>query len=351
MPSHEQTRDSSVAGRQQDQCPQARGGWEKVISYFIWPHWCIARLIRWLIGASSPDHPIPESRSTWETWAFSMGNLPSEAPMARTPLRTNRYHLARLRAQDMARQSHGQPHIPPKTRSFDFPSLGYVENGYFIPSTSHFDNHGPVISSSHMLSAPVYPSQDGATPLTAETVRWPFLSSSSEYGEESDDESGIEMEDVTSIAKLSGFLLPSSSEPNDNSDEEFDGRIGTAASTVRGFKNPRTALPIAADGFGKTLQPHASLASGIPSENFSSHPESSLNASSPAVDVVSTVEIIEDRCEGEDEQDKDQKEETRSTAVRSVLLSPVGQPTLIHLPARPQVSPGQQVLGSPQSNS
>ncbi|KAF5716934.1 hypothetical protein FGLOB1_2316 [Fusarium globosum] len=346
MPSHEQTRDSSVAGRQQDQCPQARGGWEKVISYFIWPHWCIARLIRWIIGASSPDHPIPESRSTWETWAFSKGNLPSEAPMARTPLRTNRYHLARLRAQDMARQSHGQPHIPPTTRSFDFPSLGHVKNGYFIPPTSHFDNNSPVLSSSHMLSAAVYPSQDGATPLTAETVRWPFLSSSSEYGEESDDESGIEMEAVTSIAKLPGFLLQDNS-----SDEEFNGRIGTAASTTRGFQNPRTALPLAADGFGETLQPHASLASGIPGENFSSDPESSLNASSPAVDGASTVETIEDRCEGEDEQDEDQKEETRPTAVRSVLLSPVGQPNLIHLPARPQVSPGQQVLGSPQSNS
>ncbi|KAI1022560.1 hypothetical protein LB503_000940 [Fusarium chuoi] len=268
--------------------------------------------------------------------------------MARTPLRTNRYHLARLRAQDMTRQSHS----PPTVRSFDFPSLGYVENGYSIPPTSHFDNNGPVLSSSHMLSAPVYPSQDGATPLTAETVRWPFLSSSSEYGEESDDESesGIEMEDMTSIAKLSGFLLPSS-EPKDNSDEEFDGRIGTAASTVRGFKNPRTALPIAADGFGETLQPHASLISGIPRENFSSDPESSLNASSPAIDVASIVEATESRCEGEDEEDKDQKEETRSTAVRSVLLSPVGQPTLIRLPARPQVTPGQQVLGSPHSDS
>ncbi|KAI1031828.1 hypothetical protein LB504_000971 [Fusarium proliferatum] len=315
MPSHEQTRDSSVAGRQQDQYPQARGG------------------------------------STWETWAFSKGTLPSEAPMARTPLRTNRYHLARLRAQDMARESHGQPHIPPTTRSFDFPSLGHVENGYFIPPTSHFDNNSPVLSSSHMLSAPVYPSQDGTTPLTAETVRWPFLSSSSEYGEESDDESGIEMEAVTSVAKLSGFPLPSYSEPNDNSDEEFKGRIGTTASTVRGFKNTRTALPIAADGIGETLQPHASLVSGIPRENFSSDPEGSLNASSPGVDVASTVETIENRCAGEDEQDEDQKEETRSTAVRSVLSSPVGQPTLIHLRARPQVSPGQQVLGSPQSDS
>ncbi|KAI1044842.1 hypothetical protein LB505_005239 [Fusarium chuoi] len=351
MPSHEQTRDSSVAGRQQDQCPQARGGWETVISYLVWPRCCITRLIRWLIGASSPDHPIPESRSTWETWAFSMGSPPSEAPMARTPLRTNRYHLARLRAQDMDRQSHGQSHSPPTARSFDFPSLGYVENGYSIPPTSHFDNNGPVLSSSHMLSAPVYPSQDGATPLTAETVRWPFLSSSSEDGEESDDESGIEMEDVTSIAKLSGFLLPSSSEPNDNSDEEFDGRIGTAASTVRGFKNPHTALPIAADGFGETLQPHASLESGIPMENFSSDPESSLNASSPAIDVASILETTENRCEGEDEEDKDQKEETRSTVVRSVLLSPVGQPTLIPLPARPQVTPGQQVLGSSHSDS
>ncbi|KAF5636429.1 hypothetical protein F25303_8281 [Fusarium sp. NRRL 25303] len=224
-----------------------------------------------------------------------MGNLPSEAPMARTSLRTNRYHLARFRAQDTVWQSYGQPHIPPTIRSFDFPSLGYVENGYFIPSTSHFDNHGTVLSSSHMLSAPVYQSQDGATPLTAETE-----------------------------------LRPQ--------------RPGVS-------KNPRTALPIAVDGFGETLQPHASLVSGIPRENFSSDPESSLNASSPAVDVASTVETIENRREGEDEQDEDQKEETRPTAVRSVLLSPVGQPTLIHLPARPQVSPGQQVLGSPQSDS
>ncbi|KAF4498385.1 hypothetical protein FAGAP_5430 [Fusarium agapanthi] len=277
--------------------------------------------------------------------------LPSEAPIAPIPLRTNRYHLARLRDQDMNRESHGQPHSPPTARSLDFSSLGYVENGYFIPPASHFDNNGPVLSSSHMLSTPVYPSQHEATPLTAETVRWPFLSSSSEYGEESDDDSGMKMEALTSIAKLPGSLLPSSSEPNDNSDEEFHGRIGTAASTARVFINHRRALPITAGGFCEALQPHASLASGSPTENFSSDPESSLNASSPAIDVASTVETTEGRCEGEDEVGGDQKKETRSTAVRSVLLSPVGRPTLIHLPARAQVSPGSQVLGSPQSDS
>ncbi|KAG5790605.1 hypothetical protein H9Q69_010328 [Fusarium xylarioides] len=318
MPFHERTRDSSVAGRQQDQYPQARGGWEKVISYLIWPHWCITRLIRWFIGAPSPDHPIPESRSTWGTWAFSMGNLPSEAPLVRTPLRTNRYHLARVRDQNMIRESHGQPLSPPTARSLDFSSLGYVENGYFTPPTSHFDNNGPVPSSSHLSSTPAHPSQDKGTPLTAETVRWPFLSSSSEYGEESDDESGIEMEAVTSIAKLPGSLLQSSPEPSDNSDEEFHKRIGTAASTARVFINRRKALPITAGGFCEALQPHASLASGFPVENFSSDPESSLNVSSPAVDVATTVETTEDRCEGEDEVDEHQKKETRSTAVRFV---------------------------------
>ncbi|KAF5711347.1 hypothetical protein FMUND_8981 [Fusarium mundagurra] len=251
----------------------------------------------------------------------------------------------------MTQESHGQPHSHPTARSLDFSSLGYVENGYFIPPTSHFDNNGHIPSSSHMSSTPVHPTQDKATPLTAETVRWPFLSSSSEYGEESDDESGIEMEAVTSIAKLPRSLLPSSSEPSDNPDEKFHGRIGTAASTARVFINRRRALPITGGGFCEALQPHASLASGYPVENFSSDPESSLNASSPAVDVASTVQTTEDRCEGEDEEDKDQKKESRSTAVRSVLLSPVGRPALIHLPARPQVSPGHQVIGSPQSDS
>ncbi|PNP77636.1 hypothetical protein FNYG_09128 [Fusarium nygamai] len=350
MPFHERARDSSVAGRQQDQCPQARGGWEKLISYLIWPHWCITRLIRWLFGASSPDHPIPESRSNWGTWAFSMRNLPSEAPIARIPLRTNRYHLAELRDQDLTRESHGQPHNPPTARSLDFSSLEYVENGYFIPPTSHFDNNSPIPSSSHMPSTPVHPSQDKATPLTAETVRWPFLSSSSEYGEESDEESGIEMEAVTPIAKLPGSLLPSS-EPSDNSDQEFQGRIGTAASEARVFINRRRALPIIAGGFCEALQLRASVASGFPAENFSSDPVSSLNASSPAIDVASTIETTEDRYEGEDEEDKDQKKEIRSTAVRSVQLSPVGRPTLIHLAARPQVSPGHRVPGSPQSDS
>ncbi|KAF4430558.1 hypothetical protein FACUT_8795 [Fusarium acutatum] len=307
MPFHERTRDSFVAGRQQDQCPQARGGWEKVISYLIWPHWCITRLVRWLIGASSPDHHIPESRSTWGTWAFSMGNLPSEAPIARIPLRTNRCHLAGFRDQDMIRESHGQPLSPTTARSLDFSSLGYVENGYFVPPTSHFDNNGSIPSSSHMSSTPVHPSQDKATPLTAETVRWPFLSSSSEYGEESDDESGMEMEAVTSISKLPGSLLPSSSEPSDNSDEEFHGRIGTAASTTRVFINHRRALPITAGGFCEASQPDTSLARGFPAENFSSDPESSLNAASPAVDVASAVETTEDRCEGKDEEDEDQK--------------------------------------------
>ncbi|KAF5688501.1 hypothetical protein FDENT_4867 [Fusarium denticulatum] len=350
MPFHGRTRDSSVAGRQQDQCPQARGGWEKLISYLIWPHWCITRLIRWLFGASSPDHPIPESRSNWGTWAFSMRNLPSEAPIARIPLRTNRYHLAGLRDQDMARESHGQPHSPPIARSLDFSSLGYVENGYFIPPTSHFDNNGPTPSRSHRSSTPVHPSQDKATPLTAETVRWPFLSSSSEHGEESDDESGIEMEAVTPIAKLPGSLLPSS-EPSDNSDQEFHGRIGTAASPARGFINRRRALPITAGGSCEALQLRASVASGFPAENFSSDPVNSLNASSPAIDVASTTETSEDRYEGEDEEDEDQKKEIRSTAVRSVQLSPVGRPTLIHLPARPQISPGHRFPGSPQSDS
>jgi hypothetical protein len=78
---------------------------------------------------------------------------------------------------------------------------------------------------------------------------------------------------------------------------------------------------------------------------------SSLNASSPAIDVASTIETTEDRYEGEDEEDEDQKKEIRSTAVRSVQLSPVGRPTLIHLPARPQVSPGHRIPGSPQSDS
>ncbi|KAF5573079.1 hypothetical protein FPCIR_14096 [Fusarium pseudocircinatum] len=325
MPFHERTRDSSVAGRQQDQRPQARGGWERLISYLIWPRWCITRLIRWLFGATSPDHPIPESRSNWGTWAFSMRNL-------------------------MARESHGQPHSPPTARSLDFSSLGYVENGYFIPPTSHFDNNGPTPSSSHRSSTPVHPSQDKATPLTAETVRWPFLSSSSEYGEESDNKSGIEMEAVTPIAKLPGSLLPSS-EPSDNSDSEFQGRIGTAASPARVFINRRRALPITAGGFCEALQLRASAASVFPAENFSSDPVSSLNASSPANDIASTTETSGDRYEGEDEEDEGQKREIGSTAVRSVQLSPVGRPTLIHLPARPQVSPGHRVPGSSQSGS
>ncbi|KAF5537570.1 hypothetical protein FNAPI_11364 [Fusarium napiforme] len=346
MPFHERTRDSSVAGRQQDQCPQVRGGWEKLISYLIWPHWCITRLIRWLFGASSPDHPIPESRSTWGTWAFSMRNLPSEAPIARIPLRPSRYHSAGLRDQDMAREFHGQPHSPPTARSLDFSSLGYVENGYFIPPTSHSDNNVPTPSSSHRSSTSVHPSQDKATPLTAETVRWPFLSSPSEDGEESDEESGIEMEAVTPIAKLPGSLLPSS-EPSDNSEQEFHGRIGTAASPARVFINRRRDLPITAGGFCEALQLRASVASGFPAENFSSDPVSSLNASSPAIDIASTIETTGDRYEGEDEKDEDQKKEIRSTAVRSVQLSPVGRPTLIHLPARPQVSPGHRVPGSP----
>ncbi|KAF5595858.1 uncharacterized protein FSUBG_9017 [Fusarium subglutinans] len=280
-----------------------------------------------------------------------MENIPSEALIAPIPLRTNRHYLIRLRDQDMNSESHGQPHSPPTARSLDFPSLGYVENGYLIPPASHSDNNGPVLSSSHMLSTPVDPSRHEATPLTAETVRWPFLSSSSEYDEESDDDLGMEMEAVTSIAKLSGSFLPSSSEPNDNSDEESHVRMGTAASTARVFINHRRALPITAGGFCEASQPHTSLASGSPTGNFSSDLESSLNASSPAINVASTVETTEDPCEGEDEVDEDQKEETRSTAVRSVLLSPVGRPTLIHLPARAQVSPGRQTPGSPQSNS
>ncbi|EWG37475.1 hypothetical protein FVEG_01069 [Fusarium verticillioides 7600] len=305
MPFHERTRDSSVAGRQQDQCPQIRGGWEKLVSYLIWPHWCITRLIRWLFGASSPDHLIPESRSTWGTWAFSMRNLPSEAPIARIPLRPNRYHLAGLRDQeDMARESHGQPHSPPTARSLDFSSLGYVENGYFIPPTSHFDKNGPTRSSSHRSSTSVHPSQDKAIPLTAETVRWPFLSSPSEDGEASDEESEIEMKAVTPIAKLPGSFLPSS-EPSDNSDQEFHGRIGTAASPARVFINRRRDLPITAGGFCEALQLRASVASGFPAENFSSDPVRSLNASSPAIDVASTIETTEDRYEGEDEEDED----------------------------------------------
>ncbi|KAF5616667.1 hypothetical protein F52700_12962 [Fusarium sp. NRRL 52700] len=256
---------------------------------------------------------------------------------------------SKLRDQDMNRESHGQPHSTPTARSLDFSSLGYVENGYFIPPTSHFDNNIPILCSSHMLSTPAYPSQHEAKPLTAETVRWPFLTSSSEYGEESDDESDMEMEAVTSIAKPPGSLLPSSSEPNDNSDEEFYVRIGTAASTARVFIGRRRALPATAGNFCEASQPQVSLASAFPKEDFASDPESSLNALSPAIDVASTVEITEDWREGEDEVDEDQKKETRSTAVRSVLLSPVGRPTLIHVPARPEVSSGHQALGSPQS--
>ncbi|KAH7181232.1 hypothetical protein DER46DRAFT_36881 [Fusarium sp. MPI-SDFR-AT-0072] len=90
----------------------------------------------------------------------------------------------------------------------------------------------------------------------------------------------MKMEAVTSIAKLLGFLLPSSSEPNDNSDEELHGRIRAAASMARVFKNTRRALPIAAGGFCEALQPHASLTSPSPIEDFSSDSESSLNASS-----------------------------------------------------------------------
>lgn len=70
------------------------------------------------------DWSIPESRSTWEIWAYSMENLPSEVLVARIPLRTNRYHLARLRDQGMIRESHGQPLGPPTARSFDFSSFG-----------------------------------------------------------------------------------------------------------------------------------------------------------------------------------------------------------------------------------
>lgn len=84
-----------------------------------------------------------------------------------------------------------------------------------------------------MLSTPVYLSPDEATPLTVDMVRWPFLSSSSESDEEPDDESGMGMKAVTSIAKLPGFLLPSSSEPNDNSDEKLHGRIRAVALMAR----------------------------------------------------------------------------------------------------------------------
>ncbi|KAF4954169.1 hypothetical protein FGADI_5492 [Fusarium gaditjirri] len=333
MPFHEQTRNPSVAVRQQDQCPPARGGWEKVMLYLIWPCWCITRLIRWLTGASPPDHPMPESRSTWETWACSMENLPGEVPIAWIPLRTNRYHSARLRDQGMARESHSQPLGSPRARSFDFSILGCVENGYFIPPITHSDDDAPIPSCSHMLGTQVYPSPGEATRLTADTVRWPFLSSS-ESDEEPDDESNMEMEAVTSIAKLPGFLLPSSSELNDNSDEELHGGIRTVASMAMVFKNPRRALPIATGGFCEALQPHTSLASPPPIEDFSSDPDSPLNAPSLAFGVASITETAEDGCEGEDE-----REEETSTAARSVLLSPVGRPTLIQLPARPQVSP------------
>ncbi|EXK47972.1 hypothetical protein FOXG_00442 [Fusarium oxysporum f. sp. lycopersici 4287] len=70
------------------------------------------------------DWSIPESRSTWEIWAYSMENLPSEVLVARIPLRTNCYHLARLRDQGMIRESHGQPLGPPTARGFDFSSFG-----------------------------------------------------------------------------------------------------------------------------------------------------------------------------------------------------------------------------------
>jgi hypothetical protein len=70
------------------------------------------------------DWSIPESRSTWEIWAYSMENLPSEVLIARIPLHTNRYHLARLRDQGMIRESHGQPLGPPTARSFDLSSFG-----------------------------------------------------------------------------------------------------------------------------------------------------------------------------------------------------------------------------------
>lgn len=69
MPFHERTRNSSVAGRQQDQCPRARGGWEKVISYLIWPRQCITRLICWLTGASlRADQPGKYGLTRWKTF-------------------------------------------------------------------------------------------------------------------------------------------------------------------------------------------------------------------------------------------------------------------------------------------
>ncbi|KAH7225898.1 hypothetical protein BKA60DRAFT_536510 [Fusarium oxysporum] len=221
MPFHERTRNSSVAGRQQDQCPRARGGWEKVISYLIWPRQCITRLICWLTGASlRADQPGKYGLTRWKTFLV-------------------KFWL------------HGYHFVQTATTWLD--CVIRVENGYSIPPISHFDDNAPILSSSPMLSTPVYLSPDEATPLTVDTVRWPFLSSSSESDEEPDDESGMGMEAVTSIAKLPGFLLPSSSEPNDNSDEKLHGRIRAVALMARVFKNPRRVLPTVAGGFCEAL--------------------------------------------------------------------------------------------------
>jgi hypothetical protein len=338
MPSHEQTHYPSVAGRQQDQCPQARVRWEKVMPYLIWSRWCITRLIRWLTGASPPEPPIPETRSTWDTGLCSMEIPISEVPIARVPLRTTRYYETRSRVQE----SHSQSLASPTPRSSDFSSLGYIENGYFIPPIRHSDENAPIPSSSHMLSTPemtVHPSPEEAATLPAETVRWPLLSSSSESDEELDDESDMKMQAAQSIVKLRRRFQSSSSESYEDSDEELYGRIRATASMAMVCRNPRRALRITTGGFCEALQSHTSLASPSPIEGFSSDPGTSLNASSLAFGVASTAEATEDGYE-EEENEENEEDEEKPAAVRSILVSPVGRPTLIHLPARPQVSSG-----------
>ncbi|KAF4455009.1 hypothetical protein F53441_2570 [Fusarium austroafricanum] len=315
---------SFVAGRQQGQCPKARGNWavldylatgrenqisreidiaqQEVSAYLAHATSFPTQLSRWFTGTPRPGPPVPEVKRTYDRDfhglpLFPFENLPDEDDFAlprETDVCAPRCNEAEWRYGMAFRESQDQ--------SPDISSLFDIETDYLSSARalSHQDAH--IAAGKHVLPASdifILSPKHLADPMTLDTVRWPFLSSESD--EESDEEYNMEFVGETESRNLNFSLR----------------------------KPAHRTVHIVTGADHKAWQScTASIASLSHTDEFSLDSETPITSSN-----TSSLTLVDDSADAGwcDEFEEEDKEEEETIAVRSVRLTRVGQPTLIEM--------------------